>query len=210
MASRCNPTTRDYSSANTKSAQGQISAQSIPEKNCVCVYINAACFKCAAPHLSGEHERECVKMSECCVQAAGNEAVCSPTSGGLSVMSAVLSVRRAFIYLFIFSLPWPANLRVSPTPLHRMSLFRPAKKFWESQVSQLIVRFYVRSHANTSDVSQSCSVMKSLEEWHCGGVSNGGGALSVHIPEKVEIIQRKYNIISKYSEEKICRRVITA
>lgn len=104
MASRCNPTTRDYSSANTKSAQGQFSAQSIPAKNCACVYINAACFKCAAPHLSGEHERECVKMSECCVQAAGNEAVCRPTSICLSVMSAVLSVRRAFIYLFIFFL----------------------------------------------------------------------------------------------------------
>lgn len=35
--------------------------------------------------------------------------------------------------------------------------------------------------------------MKSLEEWHYGGVSDGGGALSVHITEKVEIIQREYN-----------------
>ncbi len=84
-------------------------------------------------------------MSQCCLQPSGNEAVCPATqllSTCQSCQVCCLSKAREFLFFFIFTLT-----RASPSVAPHIgcrSLDRP--KFWRFQVSQLIVRFYFRSH----------------------------------------------------------------
>lgn len=117
-----------------------------------------------------------------------------------------------FIIFFLYLDPRISECRPPPS-IGCRSLDRPKKNLG---ISSLAVNREILCplSCNTSDVSQSCSVMKSLEEWHCGGVSDGGGALCVHITEKVELIQHTYNgaetHLDHYQQTKICRRVFTA